>query len=241
MSVTATSWAWHQTTESSGQRLVLIALADCCSEHDGEVGQIGWPSIAHLSRMTGIGESTVKSHLDRLAEVGLIVKVERRRRRDGRLGTWLYRLTTDAPAALEPTADRPAHTTADRAALDQSRPTGPLEPSLLNRKLEPSKALADGDFGRFWAQYPRKVDKKRAERAWSALSKADKQAALEAIPNHVAHWRAERRPERLIPHPTTWLNGARWQDHLVAPKPDERRTDAPGLAGLRKFLERNER
>lgn len=240
MSVNATSWAWRQSTESSGQRLTLIALADCCSEHDGEPGEIGWPSLAHLSRMTGIGESTLKTHLDRLAELDLIQKVERRRRRDGRLGTWIYRITTAAPSDVGTTAGPPASTTAAPPALGHSRSTGSLEPSLLNPQPEPSPTAQQSDFDKFWQMYPRKVDKKRAERAWSQLKRPERQAALDALGAHVEHWSREQRPERLIPHPTTWIHGHRWEDVLVISEPTERTVDAPGLTGLKRFLERGE-
>lgn len=70
-------------------------------------------------------------------------------------------------------------------------------------------------FDLFWTPYPRKVNKARAERAWRNLNVKDQRAAMEALPRHVDLW--DGKGQEFIPHPTTWLNGRRWEDELVAP------------------------
>ena len=87
MSVKASAWAWTQPTENSGQRLVLLALADAAGG-DEDDPRLCWPSIRRIGRMTGLADSTVRLHLDRLVVLGLVSKVDRRRRRDGTLGVW---------------------------------------------------------------------------------------------------------------------------------------------------------
>lgn len=66
------------------------------------------------------------------------------------------------------------------------------------------------DFGIFWAHYPRKVAKKDAQKAWNKLTSAQKQAAMEALPNHIKQWD----DPTFIPYPASWLNGERWEDEL---------------------------
>lgn len=75
------------------------------------------------------------------------------------------------------------------------------------------------EFERFWALYPRKhgTSKVVANKAWirarRKASCADIMAGLEAYPfSHEAH---------LQPHPATWLNGARWQQHEDTPAPSK--------------------
>lgn len=72
-------------------------------------------------------------------------------------------------------------------------------------------------FQEFYDAYPRHIARGTAERAWpAAVSKAGSAAVLcEAA-------RAFRRKcvgkdENYIPHPATWLNGARWQDEDLRP------------------------
>lgn len=89
MSFKATTWAWEQDTESSGQRLVLLALADATGGDDDDP-RVCWPSVARIGRMTKLGERIVRKHIDRLEEMGLVTKHERRRRDDGTLSVWVY-------------------------------------------------------------------------------------------------------------------------------------------------------
>lgn len=79
-------------------------------------------------------------------------------------------------------------------------------------------------FAAFWLQYPRKVDRAKAEKAWKRVSASDRTKAIEALPAHCAFWKREHPDtDKFIPHPTTWLTGKRWTDELKpdgnAPKP----------------------
>lgn len=65
----------------------------------------------------------------------------------------------------------------------------------------------------FWQQYPRKIAKKDAERAWLRLSVEQQSAAMTALPMHCKHWQL-RGDLQFVPHPATWLNGERWEDEL---------------------------
>lgn len=222
------SWAWRQDTRSSGERLVLLAIAD----HSGAEG-VCWPSVAAISEKTRLGDSTVRGHIDRLVERGVLVKLERRRRKDGTLGSWTYRLAFDAP---ETTADTPAvvdpPSTADTPAVDHRRHTGALEPSLPEPSIEcerqPCLELVGGtdaidvSFEAFWRLYPRRQGKADAQKAWAKLDHLAQIAAVTRLPDHVSYWQSAW-PDgntRYIPHPATWLNRHSWQDELkTAPRP----------------------
>lgn len=72
--------------------------------------------------------------------------------------------------------------------------------------------LPDG-FARFWKAYPRKENRKKALTAWKAKrleAKADELVA------DVEARKARHRPwlEGVIPHATTYINGARWEDEI---------------------------
>jgi len=74
-------------------------------------------------------------------------------------------------------------------------------------------------FDEFWTEYPRKVARKDAERAWGRLTTADKLNALDAIPKHIEYWAACDTERQFIPYPASWLNGYRFHDELEMPKP----------------------
>jgi len=74
-------------------------------------------------------------------------------------------------------------------------------------------------FGRFWSAYPKKRDKKEAEKVWAKLQPDD--ALVTVILNAIEQakqtpeWRKDR--GQFIPYPTTWLNKRRWEDDYSFP------------------------
>lgn len=69
-------------------------------------------------------------------------------------------------------------------------------------------------FSEFYASYPKKVARKDAEKAWAKLSPNERAKALEALPTHIRWWELKGTDKEFIPHPATWLNGARFDDEL---------------------------
>jgi len=66
-----------------------------------------------------------------------------------------------------------------------------------------------GPFDVFWDRYPRKVDKKRAHRAFDkALEAASVDEIMSGLEVWCGHWK--HIDTMYIPHPTTWLNNERW-------------------------------
>lgn len=123
MSVHATTWAWKQRTASSGQRLVLLALCDHMAEHEDVDGYTAWPSVRRLCEMTLLSNSTVRTHLSGLVDLGLVEKVERRRRGSGTLSTWLYRIPTSDVVqrqSVASSADTQAVESADVSAVSSA-------------------------------------------------------------------------------------------------------------------------
>lgn len=75
-------------------------------------------------------------------------------------------------------------------------------------------------FERFWAVYPRRVSRGRAEKAWAKLRPDD--ALVDRIVQAVQkaarrdRWKAEGL--RYVPHPATWLNDRGWEDEDLQPQ-----------------------
>jgi hypothetical protein len=70
-------------------------------------------------------------------------------------------------------------------------------------------------FNNLWAMYPRKVNKRMAEKAFSKLNPIEQEQAIEAMPNHLAYWKANDTQLAYICHLSTWLNQFRFEDEIV--------------------------
>jgi len=76
-----------------------------------------------------------------------------------------------------------------------------------------SKRNADADFGAFWVQYPRKVGKPEAHKAWRQVAEARPPlATLLAGLDRQRCGEQWRESPRFIPHPATWLRRHGWLD-----------------------------
>ena len=71
-------------------------------------------------------------------------------------------------------------------------------------------------FAQFWRKYPRHVGKKPAFKVWCKINPTEE--LLNKIIESVEKYKASRQWQRdngmYIPHPTTFLNQARWEDEI---------------------------
>jgi len=65
-------------------------------------------------------------------------------------------------------------------------------------------------FDDFWHKYPVKKGRKYADEAWKKLNREDKQKAYHGIHGYLS----TVRQDKYICHPSTYLNGARWEDEV---------------------------
>jgi hypothetical protein len=118
---------------SSGTRLVALAIADRVgTDHEC------WPSIADIARRTGLRPRMVKYHAAILEGEGIIKREVRRRpngSRQANLWVWLW---TNNPAWCN-TLHGGSATQCTPLVRDMVQHSAPLEPSLTNPHLEPSR------------------------------------------------------------------------------------------------------
>ncbi len=71
-------------------------------------------------------------------------------------------------------------------------------------------------FEEFYAAYPRRVGRAKAEQAWRAIKPDDTLRAriMAAIAQHKKSEQWSKDNGKFIPHPTSWLHGKRWEDEL---------------------------
>ncbi|HAR34675.1 MAG TPA: hypothetical protein DCR95_11510, partial [Desulfobacter sp.] len=96
------------------------------------------------------------------------------------------------------------------------------------------------DFSVFWQEYPKKVGKMDALKAWGKLNGT--RPAIEIILNAIhaqkqsAQWQKEG--GQFIPNPATWLNRGQWEDQGVqlAVIPEQTRKN---ISTINNWLERH--
>lgn len=71
-------------------------------------------------------------------------------------------------------------------------------------------------FDEFWKAYPRKVGKGDCKKIWVRLKPAIElqQRILEAVADQKQSNDWIKEHGKFIPHPSTWLNGERWEDEI---------------------------
>lgn len=71
-------------------------------------------------------------------------------------------------------------------------------------------------FAEFWAIYPKKKTKDKAIDAWNKIrpddALVDQILKAVALARQTRDWTKDK--GQYVPHPTTWLNGRRWEDEL---------------------------
>jgi hypothetical protein len=86
-----------------------------------------------------------------------------------------------------------------------------MQQTLVARGTPPAAAeTAPESFEAFWSEYPRKVGKPAARRAWKKVN-GHSSAVMPGLCRWKAYWDRRNEPE-FIPHASTWLNQERWGD-----------------------------
>lgn len=87
-----------------------------------------------------------------------------------------------------------------------------------SRETRNDAAWIPGKFSEFWAQYPRKVAKSDAVKAFSKIIKAqpDVDKFMSVTMASLAYWKTQdqwtKDNGKFIPYPASWLNAGHWND-----------------------------
>lgn len=82
-----------------------------------------------------------------------------------------------------------------------------------NKNKIKDKCQKDAEFDAFWEVYPRKEGKQKARAAFEKVN-APLDVLLDAIEKQKKSAQWSKDGGQFIPHPTTWLNGKRWEDEV---------------------------
>lgn len=208
------------------RKLVLVKLADNASD----LGEC-WPSYQHIADQCEISRSTVKVHIRELEKAGLL---RREFRKNGDMNqSNVFHLQLDGGAEYNRGGAGRALPGAESArgggaesALITSHSFEPVNEPSSDSESEGCKKIAPqqvGDqgkpdplegFDQFYRLYPKRQKRADAEKAWSKLKPADRQAAMQALPKHCQLHDWIKDGGQYVPLPASWLNGKRWQDEL---------------------------
>jgi len=161
-----------------------------------------FPSRETLAKRMGCHAKSVDRAASELLKIGAVTKKQRHN------SSLVYTLMmsrgvdTDVQGVVTPVSrgvDTDVHLTI----------TTELEPS----NIEPLNDI-NAQFNEFWAVYPRKKGKGQARKAFEkALEKTDLQTILDGVHAYIANDVMD--DPQFIAHPSTWLNGERWEDEYA--------------------------
>lgn len=193
----------------------------------------GWDfTIRGMAAIAGVTKDTMSKMFAELAHAGYLRKKEQTHESNGTFGKAGY-IISGRPIFLEET-DEPDSEFPEEPCHNLSYPVSsytnnsPQEnKEQENKEQEPPKKSPQGErcaktsaprhapewFETFYQDYPRKCNRAAAVRAWDKL-KPDSRLfgiILDALEQQK---RSEQWQRGYIPHPSTWLNQARWEDEI---------------------------
>ena len=233
------SWEWFQYPSTSHLFIYLLLKA---SYKDitwrGRLVRRGQliTSIPKISTDTGLTNRQIRTALEHLVSTGEIAdELTDNSNRLGRTITIIkydeYQTSTDKSTDNTSNKRQTNDRLTDRQTTD--KPTASIEYIEQKEGIEKkNKSLrsqeADPFFDVFWSEYPKKMNKSMAVKAWVKL-KPDSEL-LNKIMEGLARWKQseswQRDNGRFIPYPASWLNGRRWEDEVqtVSSSPRPSRT-----------------
>jgi hypothetical protein len=75
------------------------------------------------------------------------------------------------------------------------------------------------DFEEFRKVYPNKKNMAKAKKQWSKIKQSDQVVILAKLKEQIAKDPQYQGDPQFVPHPTTYLNGRRWEDELPSSQP----------------------
>ena len=233
MSAKWTFWAWEVDIKTAPKKLALLQLANNADD-DGK----SWYAIAKMAKACGVAERTFQRQIQSLESDGLL-QVDRRNNRSS-----IYHLQDEMLITLKNEGDTLTsggdRVTGQGDTLTDSGVSESRTILTIDTNNTPNKELnsvIDEYFEQFWVAGLPKVNKKKA------LTVFKSKAKVMAHPNLFAKMIADDVQKRLKAnqfgfdkmHPTTYLNGERWNDEITTPvnqSPESMNTDTDWAKGI---------
>jgi DNA-binding transcriptional MocR family regulator len=167
-------------------------------------------SINSLADRNNVGRDQIRTAIQELEEFGYLTREQSRE--DGKFSETIWRTSdpTEIPLSENPTTVNPT-----------TKNTIPKEEQIKNNE----RIYSDSQFEEFWNQYPKKVDKGAAIRAFrKALKTHPANQVIEGAKRYAED--ANLPDKQYIKNPATWLNAEAWNN---GPLPERKKTDSKAL------------
>jgi DNA-binding transcriptional regulator YhcF (GntR family) len=196
--------------KNTGAKIVLLALATY-SNAEGEC----FPSQQKLASDTGLTDRTVRSAIKWLADHGYITVSARSNTSN------LYVITSMKESDMnhEEKSSSEVDSNITQLSMVKSSKANTTSAETISH---PNNTPA---FQTFWSAYPRRIGKGAARTAFKkALKFSSANEILKGATAYAAHCEEMGTEKQYIPHPSTWLNGERWDDDLESEKTETKKT-----------------
>ena len=236
MSIKVSNAVWEHSRSTGRARLVLLAIAD----HQGQIG--AWPSIATIAKMVNSSERSVQRDIQELVQLGeLTVEVQNApTSRQYKSNLYWVTLPGVTDLASEVTDDASGVTDSDSGvtAVGVQTLKEPLRETLTNKS-------DNVFFEEFWNAYPKKADKRPAQKAFaSALKRSTFDELMAGV---IAYKELVKDTDvKFIKNPATWLNADAWENEIQPSAESEaaeraRLRKQRDLEASKQFLEEQQR
>jgi hypothetical protein len=218
MSIQTMQAVWQHSRSEGRARLVLLAIAD----HQGEIG--AWPSIATLARMANTSDRSVQRDIAELHKLGeLDVQIQNaptnRQYKSNLYWVKLPGVTEPESGVTEPESgvtDSASGVTDNASGVTDSA-SGVTAVGVLTLNRTITKPLINQEqdflFEDFWNQYPKKADKRRAQKSFASALKRAKFEDL--IAGAIAYKSSVKDTDfQFVKNPATWLNADAWENTI---------------------------
>jgi len=200
--------------------MVLLIIAD----HASDDGTEAWPSQATIAAKASISIRTVQRAVNSLVAGGYLWMEKgaggsancREDRRPHRYTINIKRLRGDNLTTRDDRGDND-----DLHGATLATPTG-RQSRPMNHPNKPSNETPEFDL--FWSEYPIKVGKAAAKKAWEKAIKVEAPDVI--IAGAIRYATDPNRHPSFTAHASTWLNAHRWTDSPLPPRvfsPDEKK------------------
>jgi hypothetical protein len=214
MSFQAMTWAVNQKTKSSGEKLVLLMLANYCNSQTGQCN----PSHKRLSYECSMGISTLKRHLSSLEKDNFLTVIHKFQDGVQLPNQYQLNLNDEVGSNLEGSAQIGLGVGSNQAEGQPKSGWGVSPNRATNQEFKPIiKPVIEPyiNFETFWKRYPKKVGKDKALEVWKK-KKPSIDDVMFALSWQIESKQWQSESGKYIPNPATYLNQGRWQDEAPA-------------------------
>lgn len=200
--IDVTCFNWIKLVQKSELPPHAKYLAHYLSTYMNQNQDVAWPSQSRIKAETSLSHSTVLKYLKVLEKAEWITREKGNSTTNTRYTINVPLMTAMGIAHLEGRSRDNLRRSPDDLGVGRDTT------SNNNSNNKRIKALIP--FDQFWSIYPRKTAKKAAEKSWSKMNEEDQKQAICYLQKEPF----ADQSVKYIPHPSTFLNGERWNDEL---------------------------